>query len=363
MPLIRSLCCLIALICGLLSTSMSAAETSNKLSATSDGSPQSKPRPKPTTPRERAAARRALQDGAAKAKREEDRTKWLAKLKERDVEPWPEDESDEVHAAALAKSREMVKEVVSIFPGAQLYETEHFLFVSNIPAQQVGPYIASLDRMYDWMCRLYGVPREHKVWLGGKAPIFAFLEHGQFDAFEERYYAEAREALHSLANIYGLCHMKPTGEVVISCFRGNDPNDFAQMLVHETSHGFIHRYKTKAHLPNWVDEGMADLIGAEMAPASMAVKNREYKAILQLAQQPTLGGMLTAERIGATQYGMASNLNRFLLQTDRNKYVRFIEALKEGQKWEDALRDTYQSTPEELLAAYGRRINVAELRP
>ena len=60
---------------------------------------------------------------------------------------------------------------------------------------------------------------------------------------------------------------------------------------------------------------------------------------------------------------MASNLNRFLLQSDRDKYVRFIEALKEGQKWEDALRDAYQSTPEELLAAYGRRINVANLRP
>jgi hypothetical protein len=217
--------------------------------------------------------------------------------------------------------------------------------------------------MYDWMCRLYGVPRDHKVWLGRKAPIFAFLQHDQFDAFEERFYPEARESLHSLSNIYGLCHMKPSGEVVISCFRGNDPNDFAQMLVHETSHGFIHRYKTKARLPNWVDEGMADLIGAEMVPASMAVKNREYRAIQQLAQQPSFGGMFTAERIEAAHYGMASNLNRFLLQSNREKYVHFIEVLKEGQKWEDALREAYQSTPDELLSAYGRWINVADLRP
>ena len=126
---------------------------------------------------------------------------------------------------------------------------------------------------------------------------------------------------------------------MISCYRGNDPNDFAQMLVHETSHGFIHRYKTKARLPNWVDEGMADLIGAEMAPASTAVKNREYKAIQQLAQQRSLGGMLAAERIEAWQYGMASNLNRFLLQTNRENYVRFIELLKDGLKWEEALQE------------------------
>ena len=73
--------------------------------------------------------------------------------------------------------------------------------------------------------------------------------------------------------------------------------------------------------------------------------------------------MLTAERIEAWQYGVASNLNRFLLQANRESYVRFIEALKEGMKWEEALREAYGSTPDELLAHYGRRIGVADLRP
>ena len=176
-------------------------------------------------------------------------------------------------------------------------------------------------------------------------------------------FPKSRETIQALGNVYGLSHLSKTGEVVISCFRGNDPNDFGQMLVHETSHGFIHRYKTKAQLPNWVDEGMADLIGAEMVPASTAVKNRELKAIQQLAQQRSLGGMLKAERIEGWQYGVASNLNRFLLQSNRQNYVRFIEALKDGMKWEEALKDAYRATPEELLAEYGRRINVPDLRP
>ena len=58
------------------------------------------------------------------------------------------------------------------------------LIADHLDQLQVGPYIASLDRMYDYMCQLYGVPRDHKVWLGGKALIFAFLEKEQFDAFE-----------------------------------------------------------------------------------------------------------------------------------------------------------------------------------
>jgi len=320
-------------------------------------------RPKPASARERAAARREAREQATRVKREEVRAKWLAKLQERDVEPWPESETEKEHAAALAKSREFVKEVITLFPGTRLYETEHFLVVSNIPPEQVTPFVGALDKMYAWMCQLYGVPRDHKVWLGGKAPIFAFLENSEFDAFEQRFYPEARESLRTLANVYGLCHLKDSGEVAIACYRGNNPNDFAQMLVHETSHGFIHRYKTKQSLPNWVDEGMADLIGAEMSPASMAVKNREYRAIQQLGQQHSLGGMLTAERIQAWQYGVASNLNRFLLQTSREKYVRFIESLKDGLMWEEALKEAYGSSPEELLMAYGRWINVAGLQP
>jgi hypothetical protein len=257
----------------------------------------------------------------------------------------------------------MVADVLKNFPGTQLFETNHFLFVSNIPRQQVAPYIASLDRMYDWMCQLYGVPRDHKVWLGGKAPIFAFLSQEQFHAFEERVYPEAREAFHALPNIYGLSHLNTDGSVVISCYRGDDPNDFAQMLIHETSHGFIHRYKTKVRLPNWVDEGMADLIGAELVPASTAVQNREMKAIQTLMQRPSLGGMFKAERIEAWQYGVASNLNRFMLESNRENYVRFIENLKAGDKWETALKDAYDATPEQLLEAYGRVIHAAGLQP
>jgi hypothetical protein len=287
----------------------------------------------------------------------------LSRLAARGVEPWPEAESDEVHAAALAKTRGLCAEVIDLWPAMRLYETDHFLLTSNIPAEQVGPYVASLDKMYEWMCELYGVPREHKVWLGGKAPVFAFLERDEFEAFEGRYFPEAREALASLGNVYGLCHLSPTGEVTISCYRGNDPSNFGQMLVHETSHGFIHRYKTKKQLPNWVDEGMADLIGAEMVPSSAVVKNRELAAQQALAQRRSLGGMLSARRIEAWQYGVASNLNRFLLRANRAGYVRFIEALKEGMTWDEALQGAYGSTPEEMLAHYGRWIGVPELQP
>jgi hypothetical protein len=303
-----------------------------------------------------ASARRAQREAGARAKMQAHRDQWVAQLKARGVEPWPE-ETEQDHAVALARWRKMVQEVIDLFPGMQLYETEHFLFTSNIPPEQVAPYVRYLDQMYDWMCDLYGVPAGTNVWLGGKAPIFAFLTHAEFTAFEQRHFQMKPEGL------YGLCHQSSQGDVVIACFRGNNPNDFGQMLVHETSHGFIHRYKTKARLPSWVNEGMAELIGAEMVPRSDSVRRQESRAIMHLQQQPSLAGFFSAEPIQGWQYGVASSMNRFLLQSDRQAYVVFIEGLKDGLKWDEALHEAYGGTPEELVSQYGLWIGVPGLQP
>src|SRR3954470_21569125 len=171
--------------------SLQAAEPSASAAKSDDQAETSRA----SSTKKTATPRKQPKKTAAQLKKEAARAKWLELLKKRGVDPWPESETDEEHAAALKKSREMATEVVSLFSGSQLHETQHFIFVSNIPAQQIAPYVASLDRMYDFMCQLYGVQRSHKVWLGGKAPIFAFLEREQFDGFEERYFPESRETI------------------------------------------------------------------------------------------------------------------------------------------------------------------------
>jgi hypothetical protein len=316
--------------------------------------------PKHTTARERIAARRAEQAAAKQAETPEEHRQWLTRLAVNGVEPWPIESARE-HAEALARSRKMIAEVLALLPGTKVYETDHFLFTSNIPPDQVAPYVRYLDKMYDWMCELYGVPAGTQVWLGGKAPIFAFQTQEQFAAFEAKFFeVPTQDSQH----LYGLCHQNTRGDVIIACFRGEDPNDFGQMLVHETSHGFIHRYKTKARLPSWVNEGMAEIIGADMVPKSTAVKNKETAALAILREHHSLGGdFFTAEPIHDWQYGVASSLNRFLLQTDRQSYVRFIEGMKEGLKWTVALQQAYNGTPEQLVVQYGQSIGLPDLRP
>jgi hypothetical protein len=314
----------------------------------------------PAPSRAHHSQRKTKQSTDSQRETPEQHRQWLARLAANGVEPWPV-ETTRDHDEALARTRKMIGEVLELLPGTRVYETDHFFFTSNIPADQVAPYVKYLDKMYDWMCGLYGVPEGARVWLGGKAPIFAFKSQGQFVAFEEKFFkVPSRDSQH----MYGLCHQNSIGDVVIACFQGEDPNDFGQMLVHETSHGFIHRYKTKARLPSWVNEGMAELIGSEMVPKSTAVKNKERAALAILQEHHSLGGdFFSAEPIHDWQYGAASSLNRFLLQTDQQSYVRFIEGLKEGLKWPAALQQAYNGTPEQLVKQYGQSIGVSDLRP
>src|SRR6187399_1793777 len=106
----RNFVAFIALV--VAASTLVAAENSKQTAtappAESTDTASPKQKPKPTTPRDRRAAR----DAATKAKKEADRTAWLAKLKERNVEPWPENETDDEHDAALKKSREMANEVL-----------------------------------------------------------------------------------------------------------------------------------------------------------------------------------------------------------------------------------------------------------
>ena len=290
------------------------------------------------------------------AKEAEDQQAWLERIKARGIEPWPT-LTDEEHAAAIENDKKIVAEVKKVYQNIQLHETEHFLFCTNIPPEQCGPYVKSLDKMHDMMCQMYNIKKGTRVWKG-KALVVAFLTQEEFIDFERRF-MEANLP----PGVYGVCHQKPNGDVLIACFRGDRMADFGQMLVHETSHGFIHRYKTPVVLPNWVNEGMADYVGTAMVPCP-SVRAGEQHAIVQMRLQRNMGGdFFTRRNITAWQYGVASTLADYMIRSDKKAYVKFIEGMKEGLTWEESLKAAYKVTPEELVASYGQAIGVPDLRP
>jgi len=229
---------------------------------------------------------------------------------------------------------------------------------TDIPAAETGPYLASLDSLHDLLCDLYDIPRGEPVWKG-KCLVVAFRNEDDFHAFEGRFMgSDVPRGAH------GLCHQSSDGRVVMACHRGGNLDAFAHMLVHETSHGFNHRLLSPERLPNWLNEGLAEWVGTQVVPRSRQVPLKEAGALAFMRQTGSLGPeFFTAANIQPMQYGIASQLVKFLVGCDRRKFGELVRGIKEGMTAEESLQAAYQGTLTELVAAFGKAINAPGLKP
>jgi hypothetical protein len=302
-----------------------------------------------------AKGKEALVERDAKSASAE-REKWVARARAHNLEPWPELSAAD-HKREEKKVLDTVAKIKEKFPNTRLYNTAEFLFVSDMPPEIVIPYAKSLDRMYDLMCQMYGIKKGASVWKG-KCLVVAFLSKDDFARYEVEIMGNKDFAL-----AQGLCHFNTDGDVTMSCYCGDDPNYFGQVLVHETSHGFIHRYRTRVLLPNWANEGMADWIAQNLVQYEGGANLKRAQALQAMQQTHSLQGMLTEERIQPLQYGMAISLTDYLIQRDKRKYADWVNGMKEGKKWPESLKDTYGITPEQLLSDFGQAIGIPDLKP
>jgi hypothetical protein len=270
------------------------------------------------------------------------------------VEPWP-DLSAEQHATTVAELEAFVEQVRARFPKLVVSRTHEFLVATDIPAAQMAPFVAGLDRMHDFLCDLYGIPRGEPVWQG-KCLVVAFLSEDDFRAFEDGFMQSRLRGMH------GICHQRSDGRVITACHRGDDGPAFAHMLVHETSHGFNHRWMSPVRLPNWLNEGIAEWVGTKVVPGCDQVPLKEARAVEAMRSRRDVGpGFFEADNIEPVQYGIASGLVRFMATRDATKFAAFVKGIKEGAPVEAALRESFGASLDDLLAGYGRTIGVPDL--
>lgn len=240
----------------------------------------------------------------------------------------------------------------------KLYETKYFLFYTDMPANQVAPYLVQLDKMNELLGQSFGFKPGHNIWRG-KAVVVAFLARPAFLEFEEQFYNRTETG-----NAIGLCHSHGDGKVIVSCYRGNDPHFFGAVLVHETAHGYIHRYKSTVNIPTWINEGIADWIAMMVVPSSKEVRFRQTEAAARLKQVQTFGGQFfNNERLDSWQYGSASAIIQLMLKASPEQFKLFFNGIKEGLTWQDSLQRAYGLTVDQLSQAYGRTIGIPALTP
>jgi len=301
---------------------------------------------------------RGAMGGGLRERDEKRAAESLERMKARGVEPWPRLSAEE-HAAAVAELEAFVARVKEAFPAIETAQTHEFLVATDIPAAQMAPFTAKLDSMHDLLCDLYGIPRGEPVWQG-KCLVVAFLKEADFVAFEGRFMqADPRGA-------HGLCHQRSDGRVVMACHAGDDAVTFAHMLVHETSHGFNHRWLSPRRLPSWLNEGIAEWVGTQVVPGCREVPLKEAQAVQFMKAGGTVGpGFLDPaddHHIDAMQYGIASGLVRMMISRDRRRFGDFVRGIKEGLPLEESLKQSFGVAPPQLLATFGRTCGVPALQ-
>lgn len=294
------------------------------------------------------------------AERARKRAEIVARLQRTGNRIWPE-LSKEDHAKAVAEYKKFLIKVGKSFSGRNMKfrETKYFLFYTNLPRAEVDLISKRLDAMYNQLCTAFGIPRGKNVWRG-KSVIVAFIHPQDFQKFETEFYG-----LMSPPSVHGRSHQSLNGQCITSCYRGTQFDFFAQVLVHETSHGFLHRFYSSADIPNWVNEGIADWIADKVVPACDGVRTKQGSALARIRTTHTLGGdFFTRTKIAGWQYGVASHLVEFMLRgKNRPKYRRFIGDIKRGYTWRESLKRNYGVDEKGLTALYGRSLGIPNLVP
>lgn len=251
----------------------------------------------------------------------------------------------------LTRQKELIEKTESHFSNIKfrVVETEYFFFCTDLTSEQVDGYLASLDAMYRELCLAFGIPPARKIWVG-KCVVFAFSRKSDFREFEASIMGNED------AQGQGICHQSSNGPVIFAGYRGDSDSYFGKVMVHETAHGFVHRYLSSARAPSWLNEGMSDWI-ANAIMKTDAVPRRQIQSANLVKKTGTWGDFLTASRIEFDHYGSASTLVEMLLRRDKGgQFRQFFRGIKEGIAPEESLKDNFGLSYQDLTILYAEQI-------
>jgi hypothetical protein len=263
----------------------------------------------------------------------------------------PQSEADQ--AAAVAELKKFVAKLPRQKDGSLgLYETKYFLFYSDLRQDEAKKWAGLLDRMYDRLAELFAVPKGSNIWRG-KCLIFVFAKAADYHGHEMSTYKV------NSAQTAGMCHSYENGFVHVAFYRQPQELEFAHVLVHEAVHGFVHRYRSHVTAPNWVNEGLAEVIASELVPRRARQNEVRIRAADGIRENDGVGStFFTARNIEGWQYPVAETLATFMISQKKAGYVAFVNGLKDGLSADESLEKHYGADRERITAAYVASLGV-----
>jgi len=237
-----------------------------------------------------------------------------------------------------------------------LSESKCFLLYSDVSENDASRYSTLLERMHGKLVEMFGVEKTQNVFRG-KALVFIFARVEDYRLFERL--SENTDP----GGSFGMTHCFGDGMVHMAFYRYPSDSQFSHLLVHETVHGFLHRYRSPTYVPSWVNEGIADDLASELVPNRH--RNRQTQGLVKagLAQHNNaLGDFFTARQIDGWQYPIAETLCAWMIRHNSRGYLDFINGIKDGQTCEASLKKNFDMTPDQMLAEYAKSMGLKTIR-
>ncbi len=231
-------------------------------------------------------------------------------------------------------------------------ETAHFLIYSDIPRLAAAKWARMLERTYDEVANLVG-PFDNENIFWGKAVVYIFKDQDRFRLVE----AETFRQLVPL-KVKGICHTVGP-KVFISCFQSTDNSQLAGTLVRQGVRGIMHRFRSAKRLPAWANQGFAEYIMSKVI---------EDSTIDQRLRRPALGFIRSDGNVAAVvslRYedesfpgpddignSIGYLLVDLMIRENPRGFRAWVQAIKKGSEWPEALREKFGSSPRALIETF-----------
>jgi hypothetical protein len=222
-------------------------------------------------------------------------------------------------------------------------QTNHFILFTDWDPQEYEFLRLNLEEAYAAVSKQFGIPVKENIFVG-KLPVFMFAKQKDFESFAQKYDGlNAGETL----NGYYAGRSDGTGHMAMwkpDLVRNNGnvkqaEEKWAYVLTHEFTHAFVNRYRSNARIARWLNEGLAEVIAQSCFPRPEA---KQRARAMAGANNQLIDPIFDDDNMPSGQYyPVMQTMVEMLINKDTPRFIRMFNAIKDGDKTEDALKKFY----------------------
>lgn len=262
-----------------------------------------------------------------------------------------QDAATSEHRAFLTGAVEKLKDLGPF----RIEETESTLILTDYPPAATAGLRTFVDNMNAKLNEMFGIPRGDLVWRG-KAVLAVFSTPAMFGAFEERVMDNPNHG--GRAGI----RSGPKRFMQTAIAKKLDAN-VARGLSWGYSLGFAKRLHSNAQGAPWMNLGIANSVQFAIVPDRRRQATQRSNVTRQIKNAQSLLGLFDATRLEQERWPACGQLVQFLVRTDPIAFSQMFRDVKLGVPPEDALKQNFGSTKQELAHQFGNSLGVANVTP